>query len=76
MTLQITAAERRGKKNKGKLNNGPMLYQWVICSACLCLSAMGLSQWRGMGVGDITGVIKVGYIVGGKKKKKRRSLML
>lgn len=49
-----------------------MLYQWVICSDCLCLSAMGLSQWRGMGVGDITGVIKVGYIVGGKKKKKKK----
>lgn len=42
-----------------------MLYQCVIRSACLCLSAMGLSQWRGMGVGDITGVIKVGYMGGG-----------
>lgn len=42
-----------------------MLYQCVIRSACLCLSAMALSQWRGMGVGDITGVIKVGYMGGG-----------
>lgn len=31
-----------------------MLYQCVVRSACLCLSAMALSQWRGMGVGDIT----------------------
>lgn len=43
-----------------------MLYRCVVRSACLCLSAMALSQWRGMGVGDITGVIKVGYMGGGR----------
>lgn len=64
MTSRITAAGRRKKNKTGRLNNGPMLYQCVIRSACLCLSAMGLSQWRGMGVGDITGVIKVGYMGG------------
>lgn len=68
MTSRITAVGRREKK-KGRLNNGPMLYQCVSRSACLCLSAMGLSQWRGMGVGDITGVIKVGYMGRGEGKQ-------
>lgn len=70
MTYDLTdnsSGKKEKKLNKtGRLDNGPMLYQCVIRSACLCLSAMALSQWRGMGVGDITGVIKVGYMGGSR----------